>query len=270
MGSIGTQLGDAESSDADVDGGTDPGCGVLCCGLCGSTVVPSEDAGEASSVEGGIFDAGAGADGDAELPCGMAFAAASSRPNRMRARRAQSSWASWCGRRAAPTNEGPRRSSQRDAQGADIAVEKYELADNPHAELRELAMIYEKRGLDPGLARQVAVQLTEHGELEAHVRDELGVTERTRARPVQAALVSAVSFGLMSLIPVASLLLAPRSYRVLAIATCALASLGALGALGGHLAGAPRGRAALRVLLGRGLAMATSALIGRLLRVAGV
>jgi|HubBroStandDraft_1064217.scaffolds.fasta_scaffold277028_2 hypothetical protein len=70
MGSIGTQLGDAESSDADVDGGTDPGCGVLCCGLCGSTVVPSEDAGEASSVEGGIFDAGAGADGDAELPCG--------------------------------------------------------------------------------------------------------------------------------------------------------------------------------------------------------
>jgi VIT1/CCC1 family predicted Fe2+/Mn2+ transporter len=161
-------------------------------------------------------------------------------------------------------------SSQRDAQEADIAVEKHELADNPHAELRELAMIYEKRGLDPELARRVAAQLTEHGQLEAHVRDELGVTERTRARPVQAALVSAGSFGLMSLIPVASLLLAPRNYRILAIATCALASLGALGALGGHLAGAPRGRAAIRVLVGGGLAMATSALIGRLLGVAGV
>jgi len=161
-------------------------------------------------------------------------------------------------------------SSQRDAQDADIEVEKKELAADPHAELRELALIYEKRGLDPDLARQVAAQLTDHGQLEAHVRDELGMNEASRARPVQAALVSAGSFGLMSLVPIASMLIAPPGYRIPWIAAAALASLGALGALGGHLAGAPKGRAAMRVLAGGGLAMATTALIGRLLGVAGV
>lgn len=161
-------------------------------------------------------------------------------------------------------------SSQRDAQEADIATEKAELAANPHGELRELATIYEKRGLDADLARRVAAQLTAHDQLAAHMRDELGLSEKTRARPVQAALVSAASFACMATLPIASLLVAPRSLRIPLIAVVALASLGVLGALGGHLAGAARGRAAIRVLAGGGLAMATSALIGRLLGVAGL
>lgn len=158
-------------------------------------------------------------------------------------------------------------SSQRDAERATIAVEKKELAQHPKAELAELAMIYEKRGLDRELARKVAEQLTAHGQLEAHVRDELGLTEATRARPLQAALVSAASFALLAALPIAALLLSNARLRIPVMAFVALASLSVLGATGGRLAGAPPGRAALRVLVGGGVAMAVSALIGRLLGV---
>ncbi|MES1206968.1 MAG: VIT1/CCC1 transporter family protein [Pseudomonadota bacterium] len=159
-------------------------------------------------------------------------------------------------------------SSQRDAEEANIAVEKRELAGNPEDELRELALIYEKRGLEPELAKKVSEQLSRHDRLEAHLRDELGLNESTRARPLQAALVSAASFGALATLPIVALLASTRAWRIPVIALSALASLALLGALGGHLAGASKKRAALRVLVGGGLGMAISAVIGRLLGVA--
>jgi VIT1/CCC1 family predicted Fe2+/Mn2+ transporter len=158
-------------------------------------------------------------------------------------------------------------SSQRDAERADIEQEKAELAEEPQAELRELAMIYVKRGLDKELAMKVAEQLSAKDRLGAHMRDELGIDKASRARPVQAALISAASFASFALIPIGALLLAPATLRIPMIAAFSLASLAALGALGGHLGGAPIGRAALRVTLGGGLAMAVTAAIGRLLGV---
>jgi VIT1/CCC1 family predicted Fe2+/Mn2+ transporter len=155
-------------------------------------------------------------------------------------------------------------SSQRDAEQADIDQEKRELAEAPRDELRELAGIYEKRGLDPGLAMKVAEQLSRHDRLGAHMRDELGIDRAALARPLQAALVSAASFATFALIPILALLAAPVALRLPAIAVASLASLGALGAFGGYLGGAPILRAALRVTLGGGLAMAVTAAIGRL------
>jgi vacuolar iron transporter family protein len=155
-------------------------------------------------------------------------------------------------------------SSQRDAEEADIDLEKWELDDNPAGELRELAHIYEKRGLDTELALRVAEQLSRKDRLESHLRDELGISDSSRARPIQAALASAASFSSLALVPLGALLVAPERYRIVAVAAAALASLGFMGALGAYVAGAERGRGALRVLIGGGLAMAISALIGRL------
>jgi len=161
-------------------------------------------------------------------------------------------------------------SSQRDTEEANIAQERRELAANPKDELRELAQIYEKRGLDPDLAQEVARQLSGHDVLGAHVRDELGLLETTRARPLLAASVSAASFALAALVPIAAMVASPAGSRLPVIALAALAGLGLLGMAGGHLANARKGRAALRVLLGGGLAMAGSTLIGRLLGVLGI
>ena len=161
-------------------------------------------------------------------------------------------------------------SSQRDAEEANIAQERRELDANPRDELRELALIYEHRGLDPALALEVARQLSGHDVLEAHVRDELGLNASTLARPVQAAVVSAASFALAALLPIVALLLAPQRHYAPVVAAAGLASLALLGILGGHLAQALKGRAALRVLLGGGLAMGVSALIGRLLGMLGI
>jgi len=156
-------------------------------------------------------------------------------------------------------------SSQRDAEHADIAIEKEELAHSPEAELHELASIYMQRGLDKALATEVARQLSEHDGLGAHLRDELGIMEETRARPHQAAWISALSFAVFALVPVLALLAAPASLRMTTIAVVTLASLASLGAVGGHLGGAPKLRAAVRVTLGGALAMAVTAAIGRLL-----
>jgi VIT1/CCC1 family predicted Fe2+/Mn2+ transporter len=161
-------------------------------------------------------------------------------------------------------------SSQRDTEEANIAQERRELAANPGDELRELAQIYERRGLDPDLAREVARQLSGHDVLEAHVRDELGLVDATRARPFQAAAVSAASFALAALLPIAAFALSPAGARLPVIALAALAGLALLGLAGGHLANARKGRAALRVLLGGGLAMAGSTLIGHLLGIMGI
>jgi VIT1/CCC1 family predicted Fe2+/Mn2+ transporter len=156
-------------------------------------------------------------------------------------------------------------SSQRDAERADIAREKRELAGQPQAELRELATIYVKRGLDENLAMKVAEQLSAHDRLGSHMRDELGIDQTALARPMQAAWISAASFASFAMIPIAALLVSPALLRVPLIAALSLVSLAALGALGGHLGGAPLVRASLRVTLGGALAMAVTAAIGLLL-----
>ncbi|MBV8951561.1 MAG: VIT family protein [Actinobacteria bacterium] len=161
-------------------------------------------------------------------------------------------------------------SSQRDAELADIARERREQIVAPDHELEELTQIYVERGLDPHLAHQVAVQMHEADPLGSHLRDELGITDETRARPVQAAAVSAVSFAVAATVPIVSLLVSPRSARVPVIAAAALVALGVLGAIGGRIGGAPRGRAAVRVVLGGGLAMAITALIGSIIGAAGL
>lgn len=155
-------------------------------------------------------------------------------------------------------------SAQRDAEQSDIERETNELSAQPAAELRELAMIYEKRGLDAALAKEVAVQLTAKDRLGAHLRDELGLESATLARPLQAAVVSALSFALFALIPIGALLVAPPTLRPHWVAAISLLSLGVLGAIGARLGGAPRLAGALRVTLGGGLAMAVTALVGRL------
>lgn len=159
-------------------------------------------------------------------------------------------------------------SSQRDAEQADIEREKGELAADPDAELNELTTIYQRRGLDPELARAVAMQLSAHDQLGSHMRDELGIDHTSLARPLQAAWISALSFAVFAMLPVVALLLAPDAFRLPAIAAFSILSLGLLGALGGYLGGASMLRAGLRVSVGGGLAMLATAAIGKWLGVA--
>ena len=159
-------------------------------------------------------------------------------------------------------------SSQRDAERADIAKEKAELAESPHAELRELAAIYVHRGLDHELAMQVAKQLTERDQLGAHLRDELGIEPDALARPLQAAWISAASFAVFALVPILALLAAPASAAIYAIAVASLTSLVVLGGFGAHLGGARLVPAAVRVTIGGAIAMAVTAGIGRALGIA--
>jgi VIT1/CCC1 family predicted Fe2+/Mn2+ transporter len=156
-------------------------------------------------------------------------------------------------------------SSQRDAEDADVRLEERELSDDPKGELNELAQIYRRRGLDPQLAMQVAEQLSRRDRLAAHMRDELGLVDESRARPIQAAAVSAASFASLAALPILTLMLAPDALRVASMAAMSLVSLAALGALGGYAGGAPKLRAALRVAIGGAVAMVTTALIGHLL-----
>jgi VIT1/CCC1 family predicted Fe2+/Mn2+ transporter len=155
-------------------------------------------------------------------------------------------------------------SSQRDAEQADIELEKRELVEEPEAELRELTLIYVRRGLSEPLARQVAQALSARDRLGAHLRDELGIDSASLADPLQAAWISAVSFASFALLPIVALLVSPAPLRIAAMAAISLASLGALGALGARLGGAPVARGALRVMLGGGVAMAVTAAVGHL------
>jgi VIT1/CCC1 family predicted Fe2+/Mn2+ transporter len=156
-------------------------------------------------------------------------------------------------------------SSQRDAEQADIRLETGELAADPQAELQELAMIYEKRGLEKDLAVKVAEQLSARDRLGAHMRDELGIDQAALARPMQAAWISSASFASFAVVPIVALLVAPAALRIPVIAALSLVSLAVLGGFGGHLGGAPLGRAAFRVTLGGALAMTVTAVIGRIL-----
>jgi VIT1/CCC1 family predicted Fe2+/Mn2+ transporter len=155
-------------------------------------------------------------------------------------------------------------SSQRDTELADLKIEAEALEAHPEAELRELAAIYVHRGLEPQLARKVAEQLQAHDAVGAHARDELGITEVAQARPLQAAWTSAVSFTTAAILPLIAVGLAPRGSRVAVTAAVALIALFFLGVLGARAGGAPWQRGAARVLLGGGLAMGLTAVIGRL------
>jgi VIT1/CCC1 family predicted Fe2+/Mn2+ transporter len=158
-------------------------------------------------------------------------------------------------------------SSQRDAERADVEREKQELAGEPQAELQELATIYVKRGLEKDLAMKVAEQLSARDRLGAHMRDELGIDQSSLSRPMQAAWISAASFALFAVVPIVGLFVSPAALRIPLIAALSLVSLAALGAFGGYLGGAPMARASLRVSVGGALAMAVTALIGRILGV---
>jgi VIT1/CCC1 family predicted Fe2+/Mn2+ transporter len=154
--------------------------------------------------------------------------------------------------------------SQADSEHADLEREKAELRSDTEGELRELTQIYVDRGLDPGLARQVAEQLTAHDALGAHARDELGLSEATAARPLQAALASAFSFAVGAFLPLSAVILCPRDALIPVVGGGALVLLGVLGALAAKTGGAPMLRAALRVLFWGALAMGLTALVGKL------
>jgi VIT1/CCC1 family predicted Fe2+/Mn2+ transporter len=158
--------------------------------------------------------------------------------------------------------------SQADAEKADLRVERQELRDEPEAELKELAGIYAKRGLEPALARQVAEQLTAKDALAAHARDELGITEVAEARPIQAAFSSAASFTVGAALPLAVVWLAPREQLVIAVSAAALVFLAVLGALAARAGGANALIGAVRVTFWGALALAVTAGIGRAIGVA--
>jgi VIT1/CCC1 family predicted Fe2+/Mn2+ transporter len=155
-------------------------------------------------------------------------------------------------------------SSQRDAEEADLSLERRELLEDPHGELEELAGIYERRGLSAELAREVAQALTAHDALEAHARDELGLAEERLARPLQAAWASALSFSTGAVIPLLAVALVPSGARVAVAVAITLLALALLGDLGARLGGAPRGPATVRVVVWGALAMGITAAIGAL------
>ena len=154
-------------------------------------------------------------------------------------------------------------SSQRDTEEADLARERRELRDMPDVELRELEQIYVSRGLEPELAAKVAKQLTDRGALEAHARDELGITEALSARPVQAALASAATFAVGAALPLMTAVLVPESRIGTVVSATSLVFLAALGALSAGAGGATITRAVVRVTFWGAFAMALTALVGR-------
>jgi VIT1/CCC1 family predicted Fe2+/Mn2+ transporter len=159
-------------------------------------------------------------------------------------------------------------SSQADTEAADLARERAELAADPEAELRELTAIYVGRGLAPDLALQVATAMTAKDALEAHARDELGLNDHLAARPVEAALTSALTFSVGAALPVVLSLLIPGPYAGVGISAGALIALAGLGAVGAVVGGAPLWPATLRVTLWGAIAMGATALIGALVGMA--
>lgn len=156
-------------------------------------------------------------------------------------------------------------SSQRDVELADLARERAELAASPEAERDELARIYRDRGLSEGLAEQVADELSSREDVERiHARDELGINPDALSNPLQAGVVSALSFVIGAILPVATVLLVPGSARVGAVMVIALIGLVFLGSYSAKLGGAPVGKAAARVLMGGTAALVISLLVGRL------
>ncbi|MEH6550375.1 MAG: VIT family protein [Pseudomonadales bacterium] len=155
-------------------------------------------------------------------------------------------------------------SSQSDTEKADIALEQRHLDEHIDFEREELALIYVDRGLEPELAKEVALQLMEHDALGAHLRDELGIIERASARPVQAALASASTFVAGAALPLIPVLLEPKEHLEITIALSCLVSLAFLGALAARAGGANILNGAVRVTFWGALAMALTALVGSL------
>ena len=159
-------------------------------------------------------------------------------------------------------------SSQADTEHADLQKERSELADDPEGELRELTGIYLKRGLEPHLARTVAQQLMAHDALGAHARDELGISAQFRARPLQAAVASAMAFAVGAALPIVTVIVAPQSRLVMTVGTTSLISLVGLGALAARTGGASATVGALRVAFWGALAMLVTAGVGALFGIA--
>ncbi len=159
-------------------------------------------------------------------------------------------------------------SSQADTERADLDRERKELADHPKQEHREMTAIYVGRGLDAGLASNVATQLMEHDALGAHGRDELGISDTSTAKPVQAAMASAVTFSVGAALPLLIVLLVPVSALMWAVSSSSLLFLALLGSLAARVGGASVMTAAARVTFWGALAMALTAGVGALFGVA--
>ena len=155
-------------------------------------------------------------------------------------------------------------SSQSDTEHADLERERKELSNAPEFEVQELTEIYVKRGVEAKLAREVALQLMAKDALGAHAHDELGISEMTTARPVQAALTSAATFAAGAAMPLFMVLVSPAHYLILIVTVASLLFLALLGGLGARAGGADVVRATLRVTFWGALAMALTAGIGAL------
>ena len=158
-------------------------------------------------------------------------------------------------------------SSQSDTEQADLEIERRELAQHPEAELAELTRIYCQRGLSPELAQQVAKQLTAHNALDAHLRDEIGLSETTSAHPVQAALASAGAFAVGAVIPLLVTLLLPNAILLPALVVSTLLGLAGLGYVSATLGGAKPLPAVGRVVIWGMIALGVTGLIGKLVGV---
>ena len=155
-------------------------------------------------------------------------------------------------------------SSQADTEKADLDRERKELAEDGEFERNELAAIYVSRGLEQSLAKQVAEQLMAHDALTAHARDELGISDTSTARPVQAALASAASFAVGAAMPLVNVFVVPQAWLISGVVGSSIVLLALLGGLGAHAGGAPVTKAALRVTFWGALAMALTAGVGAL------
>ena len=154
--------------------------------------------------------------------------------------------------------------SQSDTEEAELEMERKELEDDDAGERKELTTIYVRRGLDPTLAKQVAEQLMAHDALGAHARDELGISETLRARPVQAALASAAAFAVGAMMPLLTVIWAPMATLIPLVSGLSLVSLALLGGLAAYVGGADIVRGAMRVTFWGALAMAATAGVGAL------
>lgn len=159
-------------------------------------------------------------------------------------------------------------SSQADTEKADLEQEQHELTHNPERELFELTKIYVTRGLDHALAHQVAVALSEHDALEAHARDEIGLTDLSKAKPIQAAIASGLAFITGAILPIISILTLPAQSLVWSLALVTLVGLILLGVVSARLGGAPIIPATARVVIWGAIAMLATSLIGHLFGVA--
>lgn len=156
--------------------------------------------------------------------------------------------------------------SQADTENADMARERDELLVNPVAEAQELTALYVARGLDPGLAQQVAEQLMKHDALGAHARDELGISQALSARPVQAALSSAASFAIGAAMPLAVAVWMPAANLFVGLAAMSMVFLALLGAIAAWIGGTPVVVSVWRVTLWGALAMAITAGVGAIFK----